>query len=358
MNNFPNNLNSANTFPNNQYGPFGYNDQNFNRQRFPSNIYPANGGLPGSNFGVFNPLSTNTMRNMRNIPSMSNYEDSYRPNEPMIEKPDYRNKNELLHNNVGDNIYDEHVVEYRINIDSLDRDISVYPDPFKFTVKFDPPGPERVQQEVYFDTKDKSKGSFIQETRFQGAPTPHIIKEFENVKYIKLENVVLPKYNQIKEEDGEYVFDTSSSLLDDRFVSLIIDELDWQRTFATYDSVTRIDPDTGKLYTPKRQFAIILPDKVGPCYYSGIPFYGSRVYKNSQLGNIKQLTIDFRDSCGIPIRFNNLKTADELEEENCKNTPAASSDIRHPLNKKLQLHLSFIVGVVEGQINTNTKLEN
>jgi len=350
-------MNTSNTFPNGQYGPYGFNDQNFNRQRFPSNVFPQSGGMNGSNFGNYNPITTNTQYNMKNLPSMSSFDNAYKTNEPMIEKYDYRNKNDLIHNNIGENILDEHIVEYRVNIDSLDRDITTYPDPFYFTVKFNPPGPSRIQHEVYFNTKDKSKGSFIQETKFDAPPKPHITKEFDNVKYIKLENIVMPKYDTIIQNNDNYIFDPTSSLVDDRFTSLVIKELEIERTLATYDSITRIDPDTGKYFTPSRQFAIIMPDKVGPTYFSGIPYYGSRIYKNSLLGNINQLTIDFRDSCGVPIRYNDLYTSDELELAKKNNMPIPITDIRHPLNKKIQVHLSFVIGVVEGQINTNTKLE-
>jgi hypothetical protein len=38
--------------------------------------------------------------------------------------------------------------------------------------------------------------------------------------------------------------------------------------------------------------------------------------------------------------------------------PISTSDIRHPLNRRLQVHVSFIIGVIESQINTNTKFEN
>lgn len=352
MNNFPNDMNSANTFPNNKYPPYGYNDNNFNRKRFPSNIYPNNGGQTGSYFNQFNPLSTNTQKNMQ----MTNFPQAFKHDDTMIEKSDYRNKGDLLHNNVGENVLDEHVVEYRINIDSLDRDISTYLDPFHFTVKFNPPGPTRVQNEVYLDKSKKS--SFIQETRFDGLPQPHINKEFRNVKYIKLENVVLPLYSgTTKNDEDKVIFDPDSLLIDDRFLSLVIKELEWDRTYTTSDSVTRISTTTGKRFTPARQFAIILPDKLNKCYFSGVPFYGSRIYKNSLLGNLKQMTLDFRDSCGEPIRYNDLFTVDELIEAEENGTPVPLTDLRHPLNKKINLHLSFVIGVVESQINTNTKFE-
>ena len=49
--------------------------------------------------------------------------------------------------------------------------------------------------------------------------------------------------------------------------------------------------------------------------------------------------------------FNDLIQA---EKQGC---PLPLDDLRHPLNKKTQVYLSLIVGVVESQVNTNTQFE-
>lgn len=358
-NNFPNNMNTSNSFPNGLNPPYGYNDNNFNRKIFPSNIYPMNGGMSGNPMNRFNPVTTNTLNQLNNMPSISNFNKAYELNNPLIEKIDYSNKNNLLHNNVADTVLDENVVEYRLNIDSLDRDIRYYPDPFSFVVKFNPIAGGIVQTEVPIDYYNKSVGTRIEETRFEGAPMPHINKEFRNVKYIKLENIILPQHGRIiKNDEGKYVSDADCHLISDRFVSLIIKELDCDRVFATSDGTSRID-HCGNCYTPNRSFAIIIPDKLlGTTYYAGTPYYGTKIYKSGFLGNIKQLSIQFADSTGIPLKFNNLYTYDDLQQYEFDNGfPLPLNDIRHPLNKKIQIHLSFIIGVVESQINTNTKFE-
>ncbi len=71
------------------------------------------------------------------------------------------------------------------------------------------------------------------------------------------------------------------------------------------------------------------------------------------MGNLKQLTIQFFDSCGAPLEFEGLADVKML-----KNNDFPINDLRHPLNKKVQVFLSFIVGVVESQVNTNTKFEH
>src|SRR5690606_8748840 len=175
-----------------------------------SNIYPPNGGMLGNPLGRYNPISTNSMYNQQ----MSKLSDSYGQPEPIIERIDYTNLKNVLHNNIGDSVLDEHVVEYRVNIDSLDRDIKTYPNQFDFRVKFNPPAGGILRTESI----KKGKLDYNQD-KFSGTPGPHIGRDFRNVKYIKLDSIVLPQYSNLcVEKDGEVVFDPNSRLIDDRYV--------------------------------------------------------------------------------------------------------------------------------------------
>ena len=230
MNHNPNNnSNSMNTFPNGRYGPFGYNDNNQNRHKVPSNTYPPHGGMKGNEMGRFNPLTTNTQQLLQTLPSMSNFQKAYNQNVPLIEPYNYTNQNELLHNNIGEIVLDEHIVEYRINIDSIDRDISIYNDPFNFTVKFNPPAKSIIRTEVLIDPCNRSKGTRIEESLMEGPPRPHINREFKNVKYIKLDSIILPQHHGIVKGTNGYEFDKDKFLVDDRFIVLRIKELDDDR---------------------------------------------------------------------------------------------------------------------------------
>ena len=344
-------------FPNAAYAPYGINDNNFNRQSFPSNIFPNNGGLTGNPTGRFNPITTNTQNLMTNQPFMSNFNKAYTPNDPIIERIDYSNRNKLLHNNIADIVLDETVVEYRINIDSLDRDLRLYQDPFCYTVKFAPIGTKIVQTEEF----KKCNQSKIVETKFPSTPRPHILREFKNVKYVKLENIILPQFCNIKRKDDcecDSDFELCDRLPDDRFVMLVIRELDCDRTFTTSEDVTRIN-DCGNPYTPPVPFAILIPDKIIGCNaYTCIPYYGNKIYKSSLLGNITQLTIQFFDSTGQPLKYDHLFNECDLDKYECEHgRRLPRSDVRHPLNKRIQTNLSLIFGVVESQINTNTKFD-
>jgi len=270
---------------------------------------------------------------------------AFEQNVPLIEKTDYTNKGMLLHNNVADVVLDENIVEYRLHIDSIDRDIEKYPDPFSFTVKFNPVVSGFVQEEVWANERDKSKGTKIKEIKLNGPSRPFITKQFKNVKYFKLENIILPKHIGFTEGMGEY--DKDLCLLKDRFLYLVIKEIDLPNVLSTSDTANRIDEDgdKGVLPTP---FSLLIPDKIFlNNFYSANPFYGNKVYKNSALGNITQLSFEFYDSFGAKIKFNDLLYYDQCSCDNL-------CDIRHPLNQQNQIHMSFLVGVVENQINTNT----
>jgi len=236
----------------------------------------------------------------------------------------------------------------------LDRDIDTYPDPFNFTVKFNPSSSSILRTEV-----NKNGVKQTVNEKFRGAPRPHITKEFRNVKYIKLDNVVLPQFTKLEETYDGYDFDKEKWLVNDRFVSLVIKELDTNRILCTSDDSIRIDEDTGEETTPPCPFAMIFPEKLlGTNFFTGTPYYGSVYYKNSQLNNLNSLTIQFYDDCGKPLKYNNLYTIKELNKAEEDGMPISTSDIRHPLNRRLQVHVSFIIGVIESQINTNTKFEN
>ena len=346
-----NNPNSMNAFPNGQYGPFGYNDNNQNRQRVPSNVFPPNGGRQGSSSGRFDGLTTNSQGLMNTLPSMTNFSKAFQPNAPIIETMDYMNHNQLLHNNVGESVFAESIVEYKINIDSLDRDLNAYRDPFAFTVIFDPPSTTSMRIPVKdYGNKSCNKGPRLEKTVVHGPPKPHILKEFKNVKFIRLDSIVLPIFTKTKvDENGEIVFDPNSRLLDDRYIILRIKELDDDKSTLVYDTG---DDNArccsgGIVQTYPKPFGIIYPDKIiGRFYFRGCFDYAMKTYKSSTLGNIGGLTIELFDSCGEPIRFNDLIDV-------CKEECADPADLRHPFNNKIQIFLSMTIGVVESQVNSN-----
>jgi hypothetical protein len=267
---------------------------------------------------------------------------SFKPNEQFVSKRDFQNKNDLLVNNIGQNVVDQKIRDYIIDIDSTDRDYKLYPNPFDYVVTFNAKG----------DTIEKG-------VRYKGTPGPTIVREFENVKYIKLNNIILPrKYNVIKKHEDDlkfvYVYDSVKELNQERFVMLNIDEVDHDTVYTT--NVDNRSP-----------FGTIYNDKwYSPYYYYGITAACFKIYRLSELGNIKKLHIQILDSRGKQLKCEGL--------DNTVNTPAhcicddnkySKSDkekcsckyIRHPLNPKFQNFLSFTIGELDNTHNI-TPLSN
>jgi hypothetical protein len=333
-------------YPKNYPATGGYNTNNANNINYidtaptqrviESNMYPLSGQNNANPFGNFKPVSTNTRTTMNgkwsnfdinrssngstNNPLSENT--AFHQNKPLINTINHKNNNHLIHNNIDENVMDEHIIEYRINIDTTDRSITAYPDPLHFKVIFNPPSSRPDKDGIVFN----------------GPPEPHILKEFKNVKYVKLDNIILPSYSKtIDNGSGIHIVDktaTGVNLTNERYLFLSIKEINNTFTFGTNKS-------------NEDSFAKIIPDKtIGTKFYTGTPFYGNKLFKNSHLGNITTLTIDIFDSRGNKVLIDGLDTSIENKV-----------DARHPLFPDFQMSMSLIFGVVESQINTNTKFE-
>lgn len=395
---------------NNQYSPRGWNDNNMCRSNVPSNLRPFENQHNGNPMSNFNPNTTNSqlggmqygngqVTRQRNPYSGNNnsFNSAFAEPHPIIERMDYSNKNNILHNNVADSVFAEDIIEYRVNIDSLDRDICKYPNPFDFAVSFDESSGGTIR------TESIKNGKCIAITeQIKGACLPIINKRFRNIKYIKLESIVLPQYHCVEkcvveeeeeeeeeeeaeeeedcvcdhdcdccattpcicketetETEYEYKIGKEDNLSSDRFIMLGIDEVNESDcTYSTSDSSTRVNPETGKVIKSIVPFSLIYPNHWhGLKYFDGIPFNGYRYYKHGNLGNLRKLGIKFYDSCGVPLSVKNQFSSKYILEREEAGCPIPLTDVRHPLNKNFQLHMSFTIGVVESQITTKNKHE-
>lgn len=98
-----------------------------------------------------------------------------------IQEADFKKSNEArpyLHNNFTEMDYDEDVNEVVLKIDSNDRNIDRYKDPFSFRVRFN-------QTESNFDAF--------------GNAGPIILSRYDNIKYIKLVEAIIPRNNIVQE---------------------------------------------------------------------------------------------------------------------------------------------------------------
>ena len=98
-----------------------------------------------------------------------------------IQEADFKKSTEsrpYLHNNFSEVDYDEDVKEVVLKIDSNDRNIDKYKDPFSFRVRFN-------QTESNFDAF--------------GNAGPIVLSKYDNIKYIKLVEAIIPKSNIVQE---------------------------------------------------------------------------------------------------------------------------------------------------------------
>jgi hypothetical protein len=307
----------------------------------------SNGGNP---FGNFTAPTSNFPVNR----DFYNYNQSFTPNENIIQKPDFRNKNMLLHNNVADNILSEYVAEYHVHVDSGDRSISVYPNPCKFTVTFGGSGPQEVKQRFIEKSKDGTQNIFYDKVLIPGTPGPVIQRKFKNVKYIKLDYLIMPKtFALTVDASGIYHFstDTNDLITKYKYIIIKIKELSSQRIVSTNNIIT----DDCIIMYPDR----LLGGSENIIYVSSNP---SRIFNNGKLGNLDKLTISILDPQGnelIVLDKTNNKEIDMkgIEDGNSKYTNISISSLKS-LYSQLQINLSLLVGQVENEIHNDTKFEN
>jgi len=308
----------------------------------------SSGGNP---FGNFNPMTSNNL----NSNGMNNFNNAYNVNQPMVEKMDYKNRNNLIHNNVQESTMLEQIIEYFIGIESTDRTLSVYPNPFNFVVTFG--GHAQIKESKTFVKKNTNTCGTMNESKYttkkityDGTPGPIIDRKFKNIKYIKLDYLIIPKTNVIDMSGSE--LDISGSACNNYCLS---DELKDRFTFKYKYLIAKIyELRSDKILGTNKAIAsdtfILFPDKIMGC--SHILWYpistGVRTFKNSNLENLNKLTIEILDPKGNVInvidKFNNELNVNNIDNEELYNC----------VNDNLQITVGLIFGVVENEVNTNT----
>lgn len=277
----------------------------------------------------------------------------------------------------------ERLSQYGINIDSVDRDVNIFPNPFKFNIIFNG-------------------------DRYSNQPV--IQKKFKDIKYIKLESITIPDQysitklalaldtdyttihtylntnystlknndsfnlvltagstavticstyvsgtnwtiNYILNKDPTYVFEmdqsntynkyyinTTKRIFDDRFFYIHIPEIISRNyTTSSKDKVTFIVNATGvNNYT--------LLTRVYPSFLW---------YKDSMLQNANKYTVNITDRAGNTYVINYLDKNANLNNCDCSNDEDYScrcSYIRNPYYVKLQVNLQFKFGVFEDDL--------
>tara|TARA_A100001015_G_scaffold321540_1_gene452844 strand:+ start:4233 stop:5975 length:1743 start_codon:yes stop_codon:yes gene_type:complete len=314
---------------------------------------------PNSTF--YNPLTNSA--NYQNINDLSqfNIKENFQENKPIQKMLNTKYQDDTIYNNLNENLLKESITEIRLNIDSIDRDIELYPNPFEYVVNLGPVvnsglkfPPNRVNLKKEVRKLDRKLNKVIRHTeesvlgiqQNNDIPTvnnllftspdlikkytinlerinnPYLTKSFDNIKFIRLDTAVLPRFNKVMincewnycrenyhkkkfiKDDYERVKDytlmnlryipndeTDSTPIGDRFVQIFIGEINNNNNFGT-NKIT----DTS--------FIMIFDKILGTLYFKLTPYSAIKTYKDSLLGNLNKLTIKFYNSWGEPLTLN------------------------------------------------------
>jgi hypothetical protein len=305
----------------------------------------------GNPFSEFSPNTTNNDLNRSS--GMNNFNNAFRINSPFVEKQDFRNKNNMLHNNVNENLMVEQVIEYTLNIDSADRSHTAYPNPFNFVVTFGGHGrtvdrQRFVRKNFTVNGQQNYNKQEIRNVEYEETPGPIIDRKFKNVKYLRIDYLILPKTNIVIEsdisgcsgsgEDACISTDDSDYLAKKyKYLLLRIKEISTDNILGTNKNIQN---DTFILY----------PDKImGKSHIMWLPTTGNRNYKNSTLENLNRLTFEILDPNG-ELLYIMSSTGDEININKVSN-----ECLLECINDNIQCNISLLLGVVENEMNTNTK---
>jgi hypothetical protein len=300
---------------------------------------PSSDGNP---FGNFNSMATNNFNNGTN-----NFNNAFTTNQPFIEKMDYKNRNNLLHNNVNENTLVEQIIEYTLNIDSEDRSLIAFPNPFYFTVTFG--GHGSVTEKKVFVKKNFNQSYTVNESKketktiqYDGTPGPIINRKFKNIKYIRIDYLILPRTNIIVENQQNYCL-----------TPLDINKLTYKYKYLLL-RINEIKSDTilGTNKNLENDVFILYPDKImGENHIMWLPTIGTRTYKNSNLENLNKLTFEILTPKGEKI-FVLDSNGNHINPNNIEN-----EKIKNCVLDNIQVNIALVLGVVENELNTNTKFD-
>lgn len=289
----------------------------------------------------YQPMSQQQMLRSQNMTSINQ---AFSQNHPIIDTPDYTNSGKLLHNNLGDKLLNEYLIEYKMHIDSTDRDTSVFQSPFKIKLSF-----------------GNDNNSL------------NIERKFKNIKYISIDSIILPRTISI---DTQYIStnkniyptgttfsknsqtaatatDNMTILANRKYLILKISELTSDQILSTSSLLTR----DSILLTP--DYSIGLDNVVW------VPLHNSKIiYQNSSLSALSYLTFNLYDENGDDLNFYNNSgqaligsTVTAIDGTNYNNYVKVNDTNLTVLytSKVNQVLYNITFGVIENELTTQIK---
>jgi hypothetical protein len=266
--------------------------------------------------------------------STNNINKAFSNNKEVIGKPDFTNRGNMMHNNMGDSLKDKIITEYKLHINSKDRDTTTYPSPFHFKLQFG------------------STQSFS------------INKKFTQVKYITIDNLILPKnvaidVSRVSESiicpaGSEFTTNVLNSinpltkLTANKYIVLKINELDNIKTMSTSSELN------GNSFIFYRDKCMGIDSDLWR------PIHGTVVFYTSYLFTLSNMTISLYDFMDNPIKIVDHENNDIIKynitglNQNyinyIDNTDSVSSTYT---NNIIQMNILMSVGVIENELTIN-----
>ena len=226
----------------------------------------------------------------------------------LIEQQQNINNHNTLHDNLNNDIKNEVLKEYQITVDSLDRNIINYPNQFSFRLSFG-----------NNSSNDK----------------PLINRTFRNVKYIKIDSMILPTYSDIKGLDKDIDF------VHDRFVVLKLNNIINTSQLGTNDFTN----STNILMYPKIRYGDF-------ALYKPVNKDSSVIWTdNNNLLNLSNIEFNLLDGKYDNINWMQYKI-NELKDKEISDIEKQNQLNEYILDVTKQIVINLRVGVIENKINT------
>ena len=278
---------------------------------------------------MYNGFSPNQMNMSRR--NQNNLNNAFRPDMTLIPQQQYINPQNLSHNNVAENFFNENIMDYTLHIDSADRDVSSFPIPYKFTVSLGGAGTSRER------TYDPKIGMIVT-TNYTGVPNPRIEKNFINIKNVILDKVFMPKFIIYKRTIKDGITTYSGSIATSawyRYLALRIKELDNNKIYSTNNNIR---DDSFVIYKDKELGGLAGEIWIAsPC---------RRQYFKSILKNLDRLTIELVNRDGEQV----VPLYEDDSTDPVTYKPIPDEDL---LDDLFQFSIQFTLQCYENDINTN-----
>lgn len=285
--------------------------------------------------------------NMMNS-SQSNFNNAFTPNQNLIPQRDSKNYGNVIHNNVNNNVVSEIVTEYTVHADSKDRDTSVYPNPYSFSIAL---GGVASYNSNRIKVKDASGNWIYTSGTVSGVPNPRIDMNFRNVKYIKLKYLMLPRNIIYDLDAGENdpsgntytIASTKPTILANyRYLILKIKEIVNDKLYSSDNSKN----DCFIIYRDSNY-----SDSISDLWFATQPV---KIFYDNGLKNLSKLTIQILTPNGeeLRIKYNDNNTQYNLDYDEINTDMSPSSDFYDKFNDAIQTSMEFEFGVCENQINS------